>query len=203
MGEGKGLCLNDEQLTKLFLMKAGTPLGERTMAAVETCKSNAVAETRAKKGKGKGKGKPNKPNKPNKCPKVDELEAMAMEKYAGEICVFQELGWMDSDMNEMEEVILADIETLPTEIKEPLMGDEYEECLLWAEEKMKSMDKEYKKCEMKNKYNDEEKERLVELFTGIAETECFMYVFKKSAGSYMKDNLATILGGGMTAAGRK
>ena len=25
----------------------------------------------------------------------------------GEICVFQELGWMDSDMNEMEEVIQA------------------------------------------------------------------------------------------------
>ena len=63
----------------------------------------------------------------------------------GEICVFQELGWMDSDMNEMEDVILADIDTLPTEIKEPLMGDEYEECLLMAEEKMKSMDKEYKK----------------------------------------------------------
>merc|ERR1712029_183838 len=154
--EGKGLCLTEEQLTKMFLMKAGTALGGRTMAAIETCKSNAVAETRAEKGKGKGKGK-GKPNKEDKCPSVDELEAMAMEKYAGEICVFQELGWMDSDMNEMEEVILADIETLPTEIKEPLMGDEYEECLLWAEEKMKSMDKEYKKCEMKNKYNDEEK----------------------------------------------
>merc|ERR1712215_193446 len=174
-----------------------------TMAAIETCKSNAVAETRAKngKGKGKGRGKGKGKGKPNECPSVDELEAMAMEKYAGEICVFQELGWMDSDMNEMEEVILADIETLPTEIKEPLMGDEYEECLLWAEEKMKSMDKKYKKCE--KTYNDEDKEKLVELFTGIAETECFMYVFKKSAGSYMKDNLVTILGGGMTAAGRK
>merc|ERR1719348_2469015 len=188
----------------MIICKAGTALGERTIAAMETCSNTAVAEGRARKGKGNGK-KP-KPNKgkgkgKDKCPSVDKLEAMAMEKYAGEICVFQELGWMDSDMNEMEEVILADIETLPTEIKEPLMGDEYEECLLMAEEEMKSMDKKYKKC-MK-KYNDEDKEKLVELFTGIAETECFMYVFKKSAGSYMKDNLVTILGGGMTAAGRK
>merc|ERR1719435_153476 len=55
------------------------------MAAMETCSSNDMAETRAKKGKGKGKGKP---NKANKCPSVDNLEAMAMEKYAGEICVF-------------------------------------------------------------------------------------------------------------------
>ena len=78
--EGKGLCLTEEQLTKIFLMKAGTSLGERTMAAIDTCSNNAVAETRAKKGKGKGKGKP---NKQNKCPSVDKLEAMAMEKYAG------------------------------------------------------------------------------------------------------------------------
>merc|ERR1712013_757155 len=99
---------------------------------METCSDNAVAEGRAKKGKGNGK-KP-KPNKgKDKCPSVDQLEAMAMEKYAGEICVFQELGWMDSDMKEMEEVIQADIDTLPTEIAEALKGDQYEECLAMAE----------------------------------------------------------------------
>ena len=63
----------------------------------------------------------------------------------GEICVFQELGWMDSDMNEMEEVIQADIDTLPLEIAEALKGDDFEQCLEKAEEKMKSMDKKYKK----------------------------------------------------------
>merc|ERR1712055_1141725 len=137
----------------------------------------------------------------NKCPSVDKLEKMAMDEYADGICVFQELGWMDSDMNEMEEVIQADIDTLPTEIAETLNGDQYEECLAMAEEKMKSMDKKYKKC--KKEYDEEEKARLVELFTGIAETECFMAVFKKSCGSYVKNNLSNILGGVMTAAGRK
>merc|ERR1712203_456872 len=104
------------------------------------------AEARAKTGNGKGK-KP-KPNKgkgkgKNKCPSVDKLEKMAIDEYAGEICVFKELGWMDSDMNEMEEVIQADIDTLPTEIAEALNGDQYEECLAMAEEKMKmkSVDK--------------------------------------------------------------
>merc|ERR1712002_218782 len=155
----------------MMICKAGTALGERTMAAMETCSDTTVAEGRARKGKGNGK-KP-KPNKAkgkgkDKCPSVDKLEAMAMEKYAGEICVFQELGWMDSDMNEMEEVIQADIDTLPLEIAEALKGDDFEQCLVMAEEKMKSMDKEYKHCE--KKYSEEEKERLVELFTGIAET---------------------------------
>ena len=70
----------------MMICKAGTALGERTMAAMETCSDNAMAEGRAKKGKGNGK-KP-KPNKgkgkgKDKCPSVDQLEAMAMEKYAG------------------------------------------------------------------------------------------------------------------------
>ena len=56
-------------------------------------------------------------------------------------------------------------------------------------------------CE--GKYDEEEEARLDELFTGIAETECFMYVFKESCGSYVKKNLSTILGGLMPAAGRK
>merc|ERR1712002_217816 len=173
------------------------------MAAMETCFGNAVAEGRAKKGKGKGnKPKPNKGkgNKP-KCPKVDELEAKAMEEYAGEICMFQELGWMDSDMNEMEEVIQADIDTLPPKIAEALKGDPYAECLAMAEDKRKNMEKKYKHCE--KKYDEEEKARLDELFTGIAETECFMHVFKKSCGSYVKENLSSILGGMVPAAGRK
>merc|ERR1712168_962057 len=133
--KGKGLCLTEEKM--MMICKAGTSLGEKTMAAMETCSDKAVAETRAKNVNGKGK-KP-KPNKgkgkgKNKCPPVDKLEKMAMDEYAGEICVFKELGWMDSDMNEMEEVIQADIDTLPTEIAEALKGEQYEECLAMAEE---------------------------------------------------------------------
>merc|ERR1712002_566908 len=189
----------------MMICKAGTSLGERTMAAMQTCTSNDVAETRAKKGKGNGKGKgkgKGKPNK-NKCPSVDDLEEMAMKKYAGEICVFQELGWMDSDMNEMKEVIQADIDTLPPVIAEALNGDKYEECLVEAEEKMKSMDKKYKKYKCDDKYDEEEQARLKALFTGIAETECFKIVFKNSCGSYVKNKLTEILEGGMPVAGRK
>merc|ERR1719347_1683525 len=114
----------------MMICSAGSSLGERTMAAIETCSNNAVAA-----------GRGNKP----KCPKVEDLESDAMEEYAGEICVFQELGWMDSDMNEMEEVIQADIDTLPAEIAEALNGEPYEKCLAKAEKKIMSMAKKYKK----------------------------------------------------------
>merc|ERR1719315_407933 len=157
--EGKGLCLTEENM--MMICKAGSSLGERTMSAMETCSDNAMAEGRANKGKGNGK-KP-KPNKgkgkgKNKCPSVDKLEKMAMDEYADEICVFQELGWMDSDMNEMEEVIQADIDTLPTEIAEALKGEQYEACLAKAEEKMKNMmrKKEEKKAESSDEGSDDD-----------------------------------------------
>ena len=59
--------------------------------------------------------------------------------YEGEICVFTELGWMDEDMNSDVELIQADIETLHNEIAEALSGDEYDQCVAKAEEKMASM----------------------------------------------------------------
>merc|ERR1719369_408938 len=61
---------------------AGSTLGEKANAAMAAC--SATAEERAKKGKGKGKGK--------KCPSVDKIMDMVAEEYAGEICVFTEIG---------------------------------------------------------------------------------------------------------------
>merc|ERR1719318_2425664 len=63
----------------------------------------------------------------------------AAEEYAGEMCVFTELGWMDNDMVSDDDLIEADIATLPTEIAEALTGDGYDECVAKAEEKMAMM----------------------------------------------------------------
>merc|ERR1711892_693617 len=99
--EPAGLCLPKENM--MMICHAGSALGEKANAAMEVC--SAKAESRAKsKGKG-GKGKA------PKCPTVDEIMQMVGEEYAGEICVFTELGWMDEDMNSDDELIQADIET--------------------------------------------------------------------------------------------
>ena len=122
-----------------MICHTGSALGEKANAAMEVC--TASAEERAKKGKGKGKakGKGKGKGKTPKCPTVAEIMDMAGEEYAGEMCVFTELGWMDDDMNSDEELIQADIDTLPTEIAEALNGDEYDQCVTKAEEKMASM----------------------------------------------------------------
>merc|ERR1711892_406597 len=103
----------------MMICHAGSALGEKTNAAMEVCSANAEARAKSK-GKGKGKGKGNGKGKAPKCPTVDEIMQMVGEEYAGEICVFTELGWMDEAMNSDDELIQADIETLPNEIAEAL-----------------------------------------------------------------------------------
>merc|ERR1719474_2115440 len=50
------------------------------------------------------------------------------KRNAGEVCMFTEMGWMDNDMNANEELIQADIDTLPADIADALNGEEYETC---------------------------------------------------------------------------
>merc|ERR1711892_1114276 len=118
--ESSGLCLSERNL--MVICHAGSDLGEKANAALEVC-SNGNAETRAKKPKGKGKGKP------SKCPAVGTVVDAAKEMYAGEICVFKELGWLGSDMTTDNELIKADIETLPPKISEALKGDKFDKCV--------------------------------------------------------------------------
>ena len=53
------------------------------------------------------------------------------------------MGWLDSDMNAMEEVIQADVATLPTGIQDALNGDGYTECLQTVIEKLTDMGSKY------------------------------------------------------------
>merc|ERR1712066_372656 len=116
------------------------------------------------KGKGKGKSKGKGKGKGNgKCPSVAEIMDWAAEEYAGEICVFSEMGWLDNDFNTNDELIETDIDTLPSEIAESLKGDEYDECVVEAEKKMEKMaKKKMKKCT----YSEEDIAQLDDLGTG-------------------------------------
>merc|ERR1711936_1557466 len=73
-------------------------------------------------------GKPSKPKAP-KCPEVDDIMMMVGEYYAGPMCMFKEMGWLDEECNSDDALIEADIMTLPTEISASLMGEEYDQCV--------------------------------------------------------------------------
>merc|ERR1712083_927904 len=181
----KAICLSEEDGKNMMkICHAGSALGEKAEAAME---ATIKAESRAKKGKGKkpNKGK-GKGKKPTRCPKFDEIMQWAEEEYAGEVCMFTEMGWMDNDMNAYEELIQADIDTLPADIADALNGEEYETCYNKAIKKMANM---APKCD--SKYSEDEIAQLEELADGVAHSECFMAVFKKSCGDYVMKTLAS------------
>merc|ERR1712025_1566388 len=132
-----GMCLTDEE--QMMICHHGSELGDKANAAWPVCQDKfaSMMEMRAldvdtslldrAKSKGKGK-KPSKPKAP-KCPEVDDIMMMVGEYYAGPLCMFKEMGWLDEECNSDDALIEADIITLPTEISASLMGEEYDQCV--------------------------------------------------------------------------
>merc|ERR1711874_856009 len=164
--------------------------------------SVGLPDMRAKKPK--GKGKPSKPSKgkgkgkkPSKgkgnCPTVSQIKEKTKEKFACEICHFTAMGWIDDEMVADETIIQEDIETLPSEISEALMGEEYEECMSKFEEKERAKEK----CS----YTEEEKTELEEVFRGVAHTQCFKAVFEIGCGTFMENTIHDVIYGSGSGSG--
>merc|ERR1712117_387707 len=165
-----------------MMCMAGTDMGDKSKAAMETCgdgkKTNERSLDLMQKGKGKGK-----------CPKAEDVIKEVVDKYSWEMCMYSQLGWVDSDMAPVEEVIQADIATLPTEMADALLGDGFDSCVTKMEEKIlkKTLkDKDLglsKKC-LKKLSNDDEA-MLRAALNGVARTECFKSLSEKSCGEFV------------------
>jgi len=205
--EPRGFCISPEEMH--MICAAGSALGgARMYSAMEQCGIEMGGEEqtrgmfldmRAKKPKGKpskGKGKPSKgKGKPSKCPSVQSIMDMAEEKYAGEACVFTEMGWLDNDMVANEDAIMADIMTLPYEISDALNSDEYVGCIADIEKSAMG----FGKC-MKS-YSDEEQQQLTELFNGVAHVQCFEKAFEQGCEMYMSNTIYAMAGNPGTGSG--
>merc|ERR1711963_878855 len=169
-----GLCKEDEEV--MYWCTVGTPLGEKLSAAMMTCSGAEEAEGRKKgngkkckkgkkcKGKGKGKGK--------KCLTVEEVEAWFMEEFAGELCVFSELGWLDEAGNYDNVTAEADLMTLPSNVSAAV-----------------SEDKKVKKCVESGKYTEEDLGKLQELAKATAGMKCFVNMFQKSCNNFVGEQI--------------
>merc|ERR1711868_279527 len=123
--EPEGLCLEPDMIMKMCVM--GSTFGQKMMDAKMKC----MAPESRKKKPGKG-GK-----KPSKCPSIDEIAEEVAKEMSDEICIFQELGWLDADYNEDEAMYMADIASLPSNVSAALdSDDDFEECYMEVEAAM-------------------------------------------------------------------
>ena len=59
-----------------------------------------------------------------------------------DLCILNELGWIDAEGEAIEEVMKADLKTLPADVYEKLSEDEIDEC---AEKLVTKMAKKHKR----------------------------------------------------------
>lgn len=165
-----GFCLDHKTTGAICL--AGSTLADKMPAAFETCFGDMAAAGRRRGGK-RGKGK--------RCPSFEKIMGWVEEEFMEDGCVLQQLGWIDEEGNEIQDVIDADLATLAPGVQAGLSEDALDECVA---ETIKKMDAKYAKCA--DKYNEEETATLEEVGVKIASYKCFMGMFKNACGGYIQ-----------------
>merc|ERR1712010_169540 len=174
MPEYEGMCLDPMETVKLCTM--GTDMGMKMAEAAMTCKDYDVTTMRKKK--------------PMKCPSVDDIEMWFMEAHAMPLCMFSEVGWMDDEMNEIKEVIDADIAQLPGNLTTILSDDSLDKCAMEMLEKAEDCPK--AQAAMKacgDKYDEEENKRIMDVFYATAHIECFLQKLHKGCAGAVKEKI--------------
>merc|ERR1711936_1080015 len=162
---------------------AGTPLGVKIAQASAACMEASTEEefevvteivaNRRRKCRGrrcKGKGK-------KKCPSVGDVKEKMETEMEGDLCVLSQLGWIDADGQAIEDVMAADLMTLPRDVSAKLSEDKVAECA----DKM---------------------DQLRELGLKVASYKCFEKQFAKSCEEFVRQEIYQFYMEKMTQSGQ-
>merc|ERR1711976_985346 len=174
-----GLCLEDDEVVAMCTV--GTDIGSKLEAAAAACENGPAAGRRRGKGKGKGKGKGQK-----KCPTVEEVWEKVQEEMGDELCVFQQIGWLDESYEFDNATAVADIATLPQEVSMALDENEMGE---GVESVMEYMGEDKKMAKCWDKYSEEDQEALMGMGYLTASVKCFLDGFMDACGEHVKAEL--------------
>merc|ERR1711971_1050885 len=154
-----GLCLEDDEVVAMCTV--GTPIGSKLEAAAAQCDNDGPAAGR-RRGKGKGK------------------------EMGDELCVFQQIGWLDESFEFDNATAMADIATLPEEVSMALDVNDMGECV---ESVMEYMGEDKKMAKCWDKYSEEDREALMGIGYLTASIKCFLDGFMDACGEHVKTEL--------------
>merc|ERR1719244_856877 len=168
---------------------AGTPLGVKIAQASAVCMETSTEEdfevvteitNRRRKCRGrrcKGKGK-------KKCPSVGDVKEKMETEMEGDLCILSQLGWIDADGQAIEDVMAADLMTLPRDVSAKLSEDKVAEC---ADKMVTKMAKKHKRCA--KMYSSDDMDQLRELGLKVASYKCFEKQFAKSCEEFVRQEI--------------
>ena len=171
--EPEGICLDAMTLHTMCI--SGTNLEGKMQGALQQCFMNpgAAAQSRGRRP-GSGKGG---------CPSFASLKAMMSEKMTESDCLYQSIGWLDENGNDVNATISADIASLDPALGSQLSPEIVGECVM-NELTTMAQDPKYVKCA--EKYNEEQTQILGDIASKMATFECFSKTFDKACKSFIQ-----------------
>eukprot|EP00088_Acartia_fossae_P059075 TRINITY_DN6971_c0_g1_i1.p1 TRINITY_DN6971_c0_g1~~TRINITY_DN6971_c0_g1_i1.p1 ORF type:complete len:241 (+),score=66.54 TRINITY_DN6971_c0_g1_i1:3-725(+) len=177
-----GTCLDSAELA--YLCTIGTPLGDKLSSAFYGCSDDTMAAGRARKASA-GANLYNKKTK--KCVNPGQLARNIKQELADELCVFQQLGWLDNNSTVPtfnEEVAMADLAALPAEVSWIGTDDGagmIHGCIQEKFEKLST--KKNKKCF--ESYSEKQQAKVAEIGYFYAGVKCFTELFDQACTDYV------------------
>merc|ERR1712128_377579 len=180
---------------------AGTPIGAKLANAFATClgasgtddvkiatdgttlpttTGSIVINRRRKPCRGRkcrGKGK-------KRCPAVEDIKEKIGAEMEDDLCILNQLGWIDSEGEAVEEVMTADLMTLPTDVSAKLSEDKVGSC---ADKMVSKMSKKHRRCA--KMYSADDMAQLSELGLKVASYKCFQKQFAKSCQAFVRKEI--------------
>jgi len=164
----------------------GTPMAPKLMKAYVACSNMTDTEEEKEKKCHTGrKGRKCRKQK-KKCKTVKQIIAHISKKMEGESCILSQLGWLDSDGNVNEEIMVADVSNLPVEIQNEVSTDNIQTC---AMEKLGEMASNPDHARCNAKFNEEEMATLTEFGLKIASYKCFKANFNNACSQKVKSDI--------------
>merc|ERR1719369_2600368 len=151
---------------------AGTELGAKL--------SMAMASRKKKPCRGRRCG--NKLAK--RCPSVEAIKEKMGEHMKDDLCILERLGWIDAAGEVIDEVMSADIMTLPTAVSAQLSEEKVSAC---ADKVSSKMSEKHKKCAQK--YSSEDTAKLAQMGLKAASYKCFQRQFAQSCQEVVRDRI--------------
>jgi len=116
-----------------------------------------------------------------KCPSSMSIMMKFGMRYRDEVCVFQAIGWMDDAGEMVEDVVVADVTTFPTDVQDALAIPNLQECV------GQFMDSLMSKPETQTclpTYSEEDSQLIQGLAVGAGHIECFVAIFEAACADY-------------------
>merc|ERR1719427_868024 len=173
-------CLGASGTDTVEIATEGSTLPPTDGTALSTTTGSIVINRRRKPCRGRkcrGKGK-------KRCPGVEDIKEKIGAEMEDDLCILNQLGWIDSDGEAVEEVMTADLMTLPTDVSAKLSEDKIGSC---ADKMVSKMSKKHRRCA--KMYSADDMAQLSELGLKVASYKCFQMQFAKSCQAFVREEI--------------